>query len=796
MLTPQDYDLIRRDRALPGLATALDAEALAARLCPWLAAPVEAAEAAYVRYKPGMNVLVAHRLRIQGRAHEVYVKAHRLQDTEKLDKALSKAGPEEGGPGFGCVVLGDESLVVLAFPHDAKLRSLGRLADPASLQRLLKRVLPHHPAWWEGALHTLRYKPERRYVARLDVDGAAVAVLKFFTGSSHEAVRSKAKVFGEHGVLRLAPRVGHSDRHRIMAYAWLDGRVMSEALVQGDLAGPTEQVGAALALLHGQGRNHGALPLRSRADEERMVRAVAESLAFVQPALAARARALAKSLVGALAQRPLAPRPIHGDFYAKQLLLDGETVVVLDFDGSALGDPAADVGNFIAHLERDRLRGILPEHRVARTRAALLEGYRGEAGPLAPEAVDLYAAAGLFLLAPHPFRFREPDWPVRTEAILAQVEALLRAAEARPPDPVPQPVPDVAVVEAPGVSNDAALPFLPHALNPASVRQAFQTNVSGFLGSDAEVVVHRARLARHKPGRRCLIDYEAEVQRPGKAPEALALIGKARAKGLDRATYRLMVQLRKGGFGGESADGLLVPEPVGCVPAFNMWLQRRVPGENASDVLLRPEGSAVARRIARGLCRLHRQGPRPERRHTIDDELGILGRCLSQVAEKHPRWRGRLANILNACERLGTLLHAPASTPIHRDFYADNVLVDGDRVYLLDFDLYCLGDPALDAGNFIGHIFEQRLRSGGHSAWLTAAERAFEDAFVASYDESIRPRVHAYITLTLARHIYISTLFPERRAFTEALIEACEERLSGVLVQDARAAEAVNLGQF
>jgi len=42
----------------------------------------------------------------------------------------------------------------------------------------------------------------------------------------------------------------------------------------------------------------------------------------------------------------------------------------------------------------------------------------------------------------------------------------------------------------------------------------------------------------------------------------------------------------------------------------------------------------------------------------------------------------------------------------------------------------------------------------------------------------VRPAVQTYATLTLARHIYLSTTFPERRAFTRALLELCEERLA------------------
>src|SRR2546426_9353652 len=47
-----------------------------------------------------------------------------------------------------------------------------------------------------------------------------------------------------------------------------------------------------------------------------------------------------------------------------------------------------------------------------------------------------------------------------------------------------------------------------------------------------------------------------------------------------------------------------------------------------------------------------------------------------------------------------------------------SVIVNGERLFLLDFDLYCEGDPALDIGNFLGHITEQSLRSEEHTSEL------------------------------------------------------------------------------
>jgi len=91
--------------------------------------------------------------------------------------------------------------------------------------------------------------------------------------------------------------------------------------------------------------------------------------------------------------------------------------------------------------------------------------------------------------------------------------------------------------------------------------------------------------------------------------------------------------------------------------------------------------------------------------------------------------------------------------------------------------LHCLGDPGLDVGNFIGHMTEQALREQGDARRLAPVEQALENRFIELAGEGVRPAVQAYTTLTLARHIFLSTRFPERKHLTAALLDLCEARL-------------------
>jgi aminoglycoside phosphotransferase (APT) family kinase protein len=202
-----------------------------------------------------------------------------------------------------------------------------------------------------------------------------------------------------------------------------------------------------------------------------------------------------------------------------------------------------------------------------------------------------------------------------------------------------------------------------------------------------------------------------------------------------------------------------------------------VQGQVATDLLAAPGGEDLVRRIAEAAHKLHRAGVLAKRRHTMNDELRILHERLPSVARSEPQWAGRIERLLDACDRLGAGTLQPEPCGIHRDFYADQVIVGGARLCLIDFDLYCEGDPALDIGNFLGHIREQSLRSLGDPEALADLEVAMEERFVELAGEETRPAVRAYKLLTLARHVHLSTLFPERRSFTGSLLELCEEYL-------------------
>lgn len=148
----------------------------------------------------------------------------------------------------------------------------------------------------------------------------------------------------------------------------------------------------------------------------------------------------------------------------------------------------------------------------------------------------------------------------------------------------------------------------------------------------------------------------------------------------------------------------------------------------------------------------------------------------------HPALATRVGRLLAACRGLATLLPETGGALLHRDFYPDQVLMDGERVWLLDLDLCALGDPCLDHGNFLAHLVERALRRPGCSSALEACAGAYLEAACSLTGPGGRRRIEAYLTLSLARHVGLSTQLEGRGDTTLPLLELCERRLAAEAV--------------
>lgn len=781
--TEHEADMDRDDAALvafeagwPGLALLLDA----CQFRQWLqrqrpAAMIEGVRPLYLRYKHGTSCLASFMATIDGESTHVYATAYRSSSSGKWRKATRICASRNDAESD---LAADGRLGVVArfFPNDAELTSLAALsADPdAALARWRPQSLPGGPL----RIRALRYKPQRRFVGEVLSGSSSAAVFKLYARHDYLRARLNAKVLASLSNVSVPQRIGHSHRDCGLLFEWLPGVGLGSLLAVREASRDVlESVGAALATLHLQHCSKLLATPTLGGGEELL--AAAGAIGDVRPQLGERAVRLAQRLAAQLEAAAGPPRVCHGDFYADQVLV-GRQVALVDLDDAGQGDACRDLGNFIAHLERKAVYGEIDAASADAVGAAVMVGYHSVQPKVDSSRIACHTAGGLLRLAIEPFRRRERRWADATETLLNRAESIADASEvgartafALRPGRVGRATTTVAPRTTP--YDDPHLPSLREALQLHSAQQVLPPALAATVSPHAELTVAAIRVLRHKPGRRCLVEYELVDQR---APDRrLAILGKTQRRPAAHRDYVVARAIYDAGFEVSARDGVSVPEPLAAVDDWNMWLQRKVEGSGAAGPLAGDHRITVAVLIAEAIYKLHDRGPAPPRTHSLADEMRILRERLSALGVRQVRWRRRIERLLAKCESLASSMSANRHVPIHRDFYADQVLLQESRVTICDLDLYAWGDPAVDVGNFAAHLVEQGLREHGDARALADAVEAFVTHYRILAPHVCPEAIEGFQTLSLARLIELSTRLRGRDALAEPLLALCEERL-------------------
>ena len=311
---------------------------------------------------------------------------------------------------------------------------------------------------------------------------------------------------------------------------------------------------------------------------------------------------------------------------------------------------------------------------------------------------------------------------------------------------------------------DPLLPTLAAALDPVRAGRAFARDCPALAHGPP---IGSIRVIRHRPGRRCLVRY-------GFADGTPAVLGKLTAKGVHKRSLAVQTRLHATGFTAAAGDGIAVPEPLGPVPTLGLWLQREVAGRPLQAMLGESAAVRACSLAAQALAKLHRLPPGDAPVWTPADELGVLDARLAALETTRPDLGRRVRALRDRCRATAESLAATSRAGIHRDFYPEQLLVDGEHLNLVDLDLYSRGDPALDAGNFIAHLIEAAIRNCGDARGHAPLFRTFGDRFLAESPATPAAAVATYTLLSLARLAQISTTIPDRRDATEPILACCE----------------------
>ncbi len=762
------------DRRIKGWEHLLDTRLLLRELQRALPhSEIQSIQKHYIRYKPGTSLLVCYQMQADGNAYALYAKSYNA-DHSKLSNSQKKSFEAVIG-GIGHLLLPRQHIEIYLAPNDARLRSIRRLQNPHRRYVLLKRTLMNgsgNKDFRFASIETLQYKPERRYVACLTLPQGHKAVLKAYRQRAYEQTLAHIQQLDALGISYFPPLIGQHKEYGILLFQWREGELLTECWQRPDFDVSTlEKLAQQLASFH-RGRWRQVI-----APRKNDLSAIVQGMKHLTPQLHDIATRLVQQLESQLRQIPNLEARCHGDFYAKQILCHGDNLYWLDLDDISLAHPGRDIGTFVAHLQWDVLRHRLTSQQAATYERIFISAYQSHATHELPlQHLYTLVALHLFQLIHHPFRNCESEWVEQTEKMLLCIQKYLRQGMQGKPQGCHATYPRRPHIHNPfRLKKDATLhSLLQQALDPAQCIRWF----SKYLPERNIQAIEEISVLRYKPGKRLLLRYKLMS-----AGGELTLLGKIRAKGLHRSVFRINQQLFEKRHALSTGTSWQVPEPLCMIPECQMWLQRQVPGREYTQLLSEGAGGTMVEAIANMSHSLHHSGVRVKKSHGVTQELAVLKQQLYKVADQHPHWQPDIHKLYTLLQQYSLPLLNRPSCCIHRDFYPDQVMVNGQQLYLLDLDLACMGDPCLDIGNFIAHIQEQALREKNDlHAYQDITERLSGHYLqLSGHQPQDAEAIAIYQLLSLARHIAISQRLPERSHLTPILLTAALEQVQARL---------------
>lgn len=257
-----------------------------------------------------------------------------------------------------------------------------------------------------------------------------------------------------------------------------------------------------------------------------------------------------------------------------------------------------------------------------------------------------------------------------------------------------------------------------------------------------------------------------------------AKIYQAEEKG--EQTYQVMRALwDKASAGGE---GFTVGRPIAYLSDLRTLVQEEAPGATLRDVLIREdEATPAVRRAARALATLHLDHlPTPQHRH-LQDQIYDLEKRVELLRRACPHLGPEIEEVAGAV--VAGLEEGPLA-PTHCDLSLGHILLDGDRLSLLDLDAFAEADPILDVANVLSQLAVMPLmirRSLLSEERARTAARIFVEEYFACVPKTWRDRLpprYAFALLKRATGMYKSQT-PDWPNKIEGLITEAKDALAG-----------------
>ena len=210
-----------------------------------------------------------------------------------------------------------------------------------------------------------------------------------------------------------------------------------------------------------------------------------------------------------------------------------------------------------------------------------------------------------------------------------------------------------------------------------------------------------------------------------------------------RRAHRLQYEIHERASG--VAAHLVVSKPIAYVHELRTLLTSALTGTSLSDIIARGNDSIDAVKIAaRAVVEFHHLDvAAPQRPYA--EEMARLREAQERIASARPD----LADEVQAMVRAVALgLEGAPSSLIHGDLKPDHMLIDGDRVALIDFDLAAAADPVVDIAHLLAFLRQPRNRSRSRGEGPADIGQVFVDEYFSHVPDSWRARLPLHHAMT------------------------------------------------
>ena len=195
----------------------------------------------------------------------------------------------------------------------------------------------------------------------------------------------------------------------------------------------------------------------------------------------------------------------------------------------------------------------------------------------------------------------------------------------------------------------------------------------------------------------------------------------------------------------EAAGTLFAARTIAHLDGMRTLVTEALPGTPLSRIIRRGDfpGPAV-QAAARAVAEFHRLDvaapPRP-----VADDTARLREAEAFLIAQRPDLAPDVSTMVRTV--IDGLIGA-AVTPIHGDLKPDHIFIDGDRVALIDFDLFGTADPVADIAHLLAFLSKPQERARSRREQQIDAADVFVEAYFAQAPPSWRERLPIYHAMT------------------------------------------------